>query len=78
MMKLTGVTLDEALYYVYRKNPVIAVNEKGTAILIFSYDSNGIMAAVPDTGKQKRYLTKEAESFLGDEDYYFIVVGSGS
>ncbi len=75
-MKLTGVTLDEALYYVYRKTPVIAVNEKGTAILIFSYDSNGIMAAVPDTGKQKRYLTKEAESFLGETDYYFIVIGS--
>ena len=75
IMKLTGVSLDEALFYVYRSNPVIAVNEQGDAILITAYDSTGITAAVPATGKRKRYSEKEAKSFLGEENYYFIVVG---
>lgn len=74
VMKLTGVTLDEALYYVYRKNPVIAVNESGTAILITAYDKSGINAVVPQQGRTKRMTLKETESFLGESGYYFIVV----
>ena len=73
-MKLTGITLDEALYYVYCRTPVIAVGESGSAMLITGYDKNGITAVQPERG-QKRYMTiKEAESFLGESGYYFIAV----
>ncbi len=74
VMKLTGITLDEALYYVYCRTPVIAVGESGSAMLITGYDKNGITAVQPERG-QKRYMTiKEAESFLGESGYYFIAV----
>ena len=74
VMKLTGITLDEALYYVYCQTPVIAVGESGGAMLITGYDKNGITAVQPERG-QKRYMTmKEAESFLGESGYYFIAV----
>lgn len=74
IMKLTGVTLDEALYYVYKKNPIIAVNESGTAILVTGYDSTGITAVVPQQGRARRMTMKEAEKFLEGENCYFLVI----
>lgn len=74
VLKLSGVTLDEALYYVYLQNPVIAVSEGGTAILITAYDRSGINAIVPSQGRSRRMTMKEAESFLGENDYYFLTV----
>ncbi|MDE6875952.1 MAG: hypothetical protein K2P87_16090 [Lachnospiraceae bacterium] len=74
IMKLNGVTLDEALYYVYLQNPVIAVNEKGDAILVIGYDKTGINVIRPETGRKARLSLREAESFLGGRDYYFIAV----
>lgn len=74
VMKLSGVTLDEALYYVYLQNPVIAVNEKGEAILITGYDKTGIHVIRPETARKARLTLREAESFLGSRDYYFIAI----
>ncbi len=74
VIKLAGVTLDEALYYVYLKNPVIAVNEKGDAVLITAYDVTGIHVIRPETGKKTRLSLREAENFLGSRDYYFITI----
>lgn len=74
VMKLSGVTLDEALYYVYLQNPVIAVNEKGSAVLITAYDKTSISVIRPEQAKKVKLSLKEAESFLGEQDYYFIVI----
>lgn len=74
IMKLGGVTLDEALYYVYLQNPVIAVNGSGEAILITGYDKSGINMIRPQDGRRGKFSMREAENFLGEQDYYFIVI----
>ncbi|MDE7326116.1 MAG: hypothetical protein K2N63_07565 [Lachnospiraceae bacterium] len=74
IMKLGGVTLDEALYYVYLQNPVIAVNGNGEAILITGYDKSGISMIRPQDGRKGKLSMREAENFLGIQDYYFIVI----
>lgn len=74
VMKLTGVTLDEALYYVYMQNPVIAVNERGGAMLITGYDKTSVSAIRPEQARRAKLSLKEAEAFLGEQDYYFIVI----
>lgn len=74
VMKLSGVTLDEALYYVYQKNPVIAVNQSGEAIFIFAYDQSGIQAVVPRQNRTRRMTLREANAFLGEREYYFLVI----
>ena len=74
VMKLSGVTLDEALYYVYCQNPVVAVNGNGEAILITGYDKSGVTAVQPERGTKRHLAMREAESFLGENDYYFIVI----
>lgn len=74
VMKLSGITLDEALYYVHMKNPVIAVNEKGEAILVTGYDKTSVNVIRPEGGRKVRLSLREAENFLGGRDYYFIAI----
>ncbi|MDE7297246.1 MAG: hypothetical protein K2N94_00270 [Lachnospiraceae bacterium] len=74
VMKLSGITLDEALYYVYCKTPVIAVGADGSAMLITGYDKSGITAVQPERGRKRHLTMREAENFLGGSDYYFIAV----
>ncbi len=74
IIKLNGVTLDEALYYIYLQNPVIAVNGYGESILITGYDKTGVNVIEPNSGRKTKYSMKEAESFLGTQDYYFITI----
>lgn len=74
VIKLNGVTLDEALYYVYLQNPLIAVNGYGEAILITGYDKTGVNIIEPNSGRKTKYSMKEAENFLGTQNYYFITI----
>ena len=74
VIKLSGVTLDEALYYIHLQNPVIAVNGYGESILITGYDKTSVNVIEPNSGRKTKYLLKEAENFLGTQDYYFITI----
>lgn len=54
-VNLTGITLDEALYYVAVGRPVIAFTGHKNALLIYGYDSFNIMVIDPVT-KTKRKM----------------------
>ena len=73
VMKLTDASLDEVLYFVYQKSPVIAVSDEGTAMLITGYDAYGITVIQPVQGRKRHLTVKDAEAFLGEQDYYYIV-----
>lgn len=56
---LTGATLDEALYYVYKDRPVLAIDDSGEACLITGYDKTNVYVYSP---AKSRYLTYETEA----------------
>lgn len=50
-VSLTGITLDEALYYVSLGRPVLAMTDHKDAVIIYGYDAFNIIVMDPDTGK---------------------------
>ncbi len=55
---LTGATLDEVLYFVWKGQPVVALKESGAAVVITGYSKNEITYYDPARG---RSLTTEKE-----------------
>ncbi len=54
MLNLTGCTLDEVLYYVSRKRPVLAMKDSDDAVLIIAYDAYNITVIDPSEHIQKK------------------------
>jgi len=50
-VRLTGITLDDVLYYVSKGRPVLAMTDAGNAVLIYGYDAFNIMMIDPTTSK---------------------------
>lgn len=64
IIDMTGVTLDEALYQVYKKRPVIALMGNGDACVIMAYDASTVTLFEPTKGKTVKYgLTTAATDF---------------
>lgn len=63
-LDLVGITLDEALYYVYRKRPVIAVTGDAKAVLITGYDATGIDIIDPANRRNNRMQKSVAENLF--------------
>lgn len=61
MLALSGVTLDEALYFVFRGAPVYAMKNQTEAVVITGYTANNITIYDPSAGKYKTVSLKEAE-----------------
>lgn len=53
-VNLTGITLDEAFYYIAAGRPVIAFTGHKNAVLIYGYDSFNIMVIDPVTKTKKK------------------------
>ncbi|MDF2511462.1 MAG: putative rane protein [Herbinix sp.] len=51
-VRLTGITLDDALYYVSKGRPVLAMTDSNDAMLIYGYDTFNIMVVNPATGSR--------------------------
>ncbi len=51
-VRLTGITLDDALYYVSKGRPVLAMTDDDDAVLIYGYDTFNIMVVNPATGSR--------------------------
>ncbi len=51
-VRLTGITLDDALYYVSKGRPVLAMTGREDAVLIYGYDTFNILVVNPATGKR--------------------------
>lgn len=71
-VNLTGATLDEVLYYVYKLRPVIALRPDRTACLIVAYDTTGITVIDAEKGKQIKYDTDDAVEMFEKAGNIFI------
>lgn len=59
-VNLKGISLDEALYYVYRKRPVIAVTGPNSALLLCGYDASNIEVVDTSSGKTRKISRDDA------------------
>ena len=66
VLNLTGCTLDSVLYYVGRGNPVLAMTQRGNAVLIVGFDSKNTVIYNPlDTEIRKMGINDSREYFEG-------------
>ena len=64
VVDLTGINLDEMLYYVYKGRPVIAIKPDGEAVVVYAYDTTAIWVYDPvRAGTYKMSLRDAASSF---------------
>ncbi len=54
LLNLTGCTLDEVLYYISKKRPVLAMKDSDNAVLIISYDAYNITVIDPSSFTTKK------------------------
>ncbi|MCR5828825.1 MAG: C39 family peptidase [Lachnospiraceae bacterium] len=72
VLDLTGASLDEVLYYVYRGRPVIAMKKDGTACVITGYDAVSITVYEPAKKKSNKYSSREAGAMFAEAGNIFI------
>ena len=76
IIDMTGVTLDQALYYVYRQHPVIAVKGNGSACVIVGYDETGITIYDPiKGGRTKLGIIEAVKDFKKNGNIFIGYVG---
>lgn len=64
VLELNGATLDEVLYYVYKKYPVIVLLEDNEVRLITAYDQTTITILDPISGTTQKPETAQAEELF--------------
>lgn len=75
VLSLRGITLDEALYFVFRGAPVLAMKNEEDAVLITGYNSGSIVYYDLSNGQTKTVSLREAqELFEKAGDIYFSYV----
>lgn len=72
VVDLSGATLDEALYYVYKSRPVIAIRDNGIAGVITAYDAVSVTVWEPSKRKSTKYQLKEATAMYEAAGNLFI------
>lgn len=71
-LDLSGASLDEVLYYVYKNAPVIAFRDDSTAVLITGYDTANITYLDPKAGRTvKMEKTEAAKLFEKHGNLFF-------
>lgn len=71
-ISLTGVTLDDVLYYVSKKRPILALTDIDKAVLIYGYDSYNIMVIDPSTGKKTKMGLQDSAKLFAETGNIFI------
>ena len=64
VLELSGVTLDEALYYVSNGTPVLSMDEDKNAVLIVGYDSSNVYFYYPDSESVEKMTLSEGEESI--------------
>lgn len=64
ILSLSGATLDEVLYFVFRGAPVYAMKSRTEAVIITGYSASNVMIYEPAKGKQRTLSLKEAEELF--------------
>lgn len=71
-MKAEGITLDEALYFIYKGKPVIAFMETKEAVLIVGYDKTYITVIDPLARTERKLTLKDAAYKFANAGNVFI------
>ncbi|MGN1084488.1 MAG: hypothetical protein ACI4QX_05760, partial [Lachnospiraceae bacterium] len=69
---LTGATLDEVLYFVWKGQPVLAMKESGEAVVITSYNAREVVYYDPAKGRSVTAEKNAAEALFRDGGGIFI------
>ncbi len=71
-VRLTGITLDDALYYVSVGRPVIALTDYNKAVLIYGYDTFNIMVVDPSKNKAVKMGIQDSAKLFEDSGNIFL------
>ncbi len=71
-VRLTGITLDDALYYVSKGRPVLAMTDSDDAILIYGYDTFNIMVVNPATGSRVKIGIQDSTQMFEEAGNVFL------
>jgi len=71
-IRLTGISLDDALYYVYTGKPVIAMTNREDGVLIYGYNTFNIMIINPKSGKVEKMGLQAANDLFEQAGNVFI------
>lgn len=71
-VNLSGASLDEVLYYVYKSRPVIGFRKDGSACVLVGYDAVSVTVCDPAKKKNIRYSVKEAVEMFEEGGNLFV------
>ncbi len=71
-VRLTGITLDDALYYVSKGRPVIAMTDVTNAVIIYGYDAFNIMVIDPQMNTTKKIGIGDSANMFADAGNVFL------
>jgi hypothetical protein len=71
-IRLTGITLDDALYYVSIGRPVIAMTDIGKAVLIYGYDAFNIMIIDPSSNRVSKMGIQDSTTLFENAGNIFL------
>ncbi len=71
-VRLTGITLEDALYYVSKSRPVLAMTGISEGVLIYGYDAFNIMIIDPSNNKAIKLGIQDSAKMFEDAGNVFI------
>lgn len=71
-IRLTGVTLEDVLYYVSEGRPVMAFTDVSDALIIYGYDGFNILVVDPSDNKLKKMGIQDSAQMFSDAGNVFI------
>jgi len=71
-VRLTGISLDDVLYYVSKGRPVIAMTDLNKAVLIYGYDTFNIFIIDPDSGKTEKMGIQDSADLFESAGNVFL------
>jgi hypothetical protein len=78
ILKLTGCTLDEVLYYVSKERPVLAMKDTDNAVLIIAYDAYNITVIDPALHKTMKIGLKDGQDMFRAAGNIFVCYVTGN
>lgn len=71
-LELKGASLDEVLYYVYKKYPVIAILKENEVLLLTGYDQTMVEVINPASGASQKLEKEQAEKMFEESGNLFF------
>ncbi|NLL73893.1 MAG: hypothetical protein GX237_10245 [Clostridiales bacterium] len=63
-IRLTGTSLDQVMYFISQKRPVIAMTSRTDAVLIYGYDASNIYMVDPKQGKTIKMGIQDSQALF--------------